>query len=400
MRVFDLFIEDLASDVRKLAAANNIKDPNKIYVGQKITLPDGSIYTVAAGDTLSKIASGAVSNVGQVSTISPGPHTNIKPDTRTKAQALVKPPATTSQVPTAPSTGEAGIQAVVGAGPGYTDVKTTDGQVLRRQGVRNWRNNNPGNIVFGSWAKSKGAVGSDGRFAVFPTLEIGNNAKRDLLFSPTGKYFNLSIANAIAKYAPPNENDTERYISSVVSAVGADADTVLKDLNSIQQDKFLNAINKVEGFRIGKVVAVPTQTVTADIHDDPEDTVELDIPLLLRMLEYAREDAKTDMDLHNVTDKMIELSSQGGTLDMENYQDIVGQDVEERFQSPKHLFTRRDRFKSLKRENVGGSKAEKLVKDISYKPDDEDEVKEGYGRYWCSTDKRWKDRKGPKQSRG
>ncbi len=27
------------------------------------------------------------------------------------------------------------------------------------------------------------------------------------------------------------------------------------------------------------------------------------------------------------------------------------------------------------------------------------EVMEGYGRYWCSTDKKWKERKGPKQSR-
>ena len=28
-----------------------------------------------------------------------------------------------------------------------------------------------------------------------------------------------------------------------------------------------------------------------------------------------------------------------------------------------------------------------------------DSIKEGYGRYWCSTDKKWKTRKGPKQSR-
>jgi hypothetical protein len=27
------------------------------------------------------------------------------------------------------------------------------------------------------------------------------------------------------------------------------------------------------------------------------------------------------------------------------------------------------------------------------------EVKESYGRYWCSTDKKWKARKGPKQKR-
>ncbi len=28
-----------------------------------------------------------------------------------------------------------------------------------------------------------------------------------------------------------------------------------------------------------------------------------------------------------------------------------------------------------------------------------DDINEGYGRYWCSTDKKWKTRKGPKQSR-
>ena len=28
-----------------------------------------------------------------------------------------------------------------------------------------------------------------------------------------------------------------------------------------------------------------------------------------------------------------------------------------------------------------------------------DDINEGYGRYWCSTDKKWKTRKGPKQTR-
>ena len=28
-----------------------------------------------------------------------------------------------------------------------------------------------------------------------------------------------------------------------------------------------------------------------------------------------------------------------------------------------------------------------------------EELDESYGRYWCSTDKKWKERKGPKQSR-
>ena len=58
--------------------------------------------------------------------------------------------------------------------------------------------------------------------------------------------------------------------------------------------------------------------------DDEIDAVTLDIPLFLRLLEYAKEDAKSDMDLHNVTEKAIELSKQGGTLSMNHYSDIVG----------------------------------------------------------------------------
>jgi len=56
---------------------------------------------------------------------------------------------------------------------------------------------------------------------------------------------------------------------------------------------------------------------------DKIDTVTLDIPLLLRMLEYAKEDAKTDMDLHVVTDRMIALSKRTDVLTMKQYNQIV-----------------------------------------------------------------------------
>ena len=48
------------------------------------------------------------------------------------------------------------------------------------------------------------------------------------------------------------------------------------------------------------------------------------IPLFIRMLEYAREDAQTDMDLHDVAEKMIALSITGRTLNMSDYEMIVG----------------------------------------------------------------------------
>ena len=59
--------------------------------------------------------------------------------------------------------------------------------------------------------------------------------------------------------------------------------------------------------------------------ENPKDVVKMDIPLLIRLLEYSREDAKTDMDLHNVTEKLIQFSEEGDTLTMDHYDAIVGE---------------------------------------------------------------------------
>ena len=62
---------------------------------------------------------------------------------------------------------------------------------------------------------------------------------------------------------------------------------------------------------------------------NPKDTIKLDVPLFIRLLEYAREDAQTDMDLHNVAEKAISLSETGKTLTMTDYEMIVGGSQEE-----------------------------------------------------------------------
>ena len=51
---------------------------------------------------------------------------------------------------------------------------------------------------------------------------------------------------------------------------------------------------------------------------DKMDVIMFDIPLLIRMLEYAREDAKTDMDLHKVVEKLINIRKRG-VLTMKDY---------------------------------------------------------------------------------
>lgn len=60
---------------------------------------------------------------------------------------------------------------------------------------------------------------------------------------------------------------------------------------------------------------------------NPTDTVTMDVPLFIRMMEYAREDAKSDMDLHDVAEKAIQASVDGKTLTMGDYNTIIPQDV-------------------------------------------------------------------------
>ena len=55
---------------------------------------------------------------------------------------------------------------------------------------------------------------------------------------------------------------------------------------------------------------------------DSKDVVSMDIPLLIRVLEFIREDVKTDMDLHRVVENLIDLRTEG-VLSMDHYEKAV-----------------------------------------------------------------------------
>ena len=61
---------------------------------------------------------------------------------------------------------------------------------------------------------------------------------------------------------------------------------------------------------------------------DTKDTVCLDIPLLIRVLEFTREDMKTDVQLHNMVERLIDMRHEV-PLTMENYAAITGKLKEE-----------------------------------------------------------------------
>ena len=59
--------------------------------------------------------------------------------------------------------------------------------------------------------------------------------------------------------------------------------------------------------------------------EDPIDTITMDVPLFIRLLEYAREDAQDDMDLHDLAEKAIAGTKQQGILSMDDYDMLVGE---------------------------------------------------------------------------
>jgi hypothetical protein len=71
-------------------------------------------------------------------------------------------------------------------------------------------------------------------------------------------------------------------------------------------------------------VEKPTQYLNEAKEEDKVDTVTMDVPLFIRMLEYSREDAAQDVDLHDVTEKAISLGKERGILQMDDYAEIVG----------------------------------------------------------------------------
>lgn len=53
---------------------------------------------------------------------------------------------------------------------------------------------------------------------------------------------------------------------------------------------------------------------------NPPDMITMDVPLFIRMLEWAKEDAKTDMELHAAVENILHMNK---SLTMANYNDII-----------------------------------------------------------------------------
>ena len=144
-----------------------------------------------------------------------------------------------------------------------------DGNIYEASGgSRAWRNNNPGNLEYGKFALDNGAIGTDGRFAIFPDSATGFNAMANLL--STNTYQKLTIENAINRYAPPSENDIENYLKSIERQTGFSRSTPMNNLSKNNLLQLAKAMAKHEGNISGKKRLVPKkeQYVWVTVGDD------------------------------------------------------------------------------------------------------------------------------------
>ena len=85
----------------------------------------------------------------------------------------------------------------------------------------------------------------------------------------------------------------------------------------------LNKDGKLSDYEKKRGAAIEKAMVKEEEQPDAIDIVTLDVPLFIRMLEYAKEEAADDMDLHELATKTIALSKQRGILSMEDYDTLI-----------------------------------------------------------------------------
>ena len=94
---------------------------------------------------------------------------------------------------------------------------------------RSIRTNNPGALNYGPFAQRYGAIGSDGRLAIFPDVETGRRAMSGLLDTYERQHGLNTVSGIINRWAPPNvdNNSTGLYIKTVAAKLGVDPNAPL-----------------------------------------------------------------------------------------------------------------------------------------------------------------------------
>jgi hypothetical protein len=150
--------------------------------------------------------------------------------------------------------------------------KSYEGQSVNEASTRSWRNNNPGNLLIGDFARRNGAIGSAGsipntkhKFAVFPDYATGRQAQAKRLKEGT-MYIDLTLNEFPRKYTgvKPGEPDTQEVINyrkAIKFFTKLDMERTIRSLNDEEYELLLDAMKKHEGWREGKEEFIEVKNV-------------------------------------------------------------------------------------------------------------------------------------------
>ena len=151
----------------------------------------------------------------------------------------------------------------------------------------------------------------------------------------------MALSNEVIKKADELYNQYMKNKSALIKRYGAEAPKVMRGRaiklakNMVEKEQkqkikemIKSALTKGPVEEINSAEFVQTRKPVKDKEKNPMDVIKMDVPLLIRLLEYAREDAKADMDLHAVAENLIELSKNDLVLTMTDYDSIISPDSE------------------------------------------------------------------------
>lgn len=149
--------------------------------------------------------------------------------------------------------------------------------------TRGIRNNNPGNIISNRFIEQYGGyIGSDGRFSIFKSPEDGIRAMDRLLNVYNTKYGLNTVSGIIHRWAPPNENQTNEYITFVSKETGFSPSETINFDDKNQRAKLIKSIIQRENGkkqsslfddRILSALNGETSTDTVTIEDEIGDEI-------------------------------------------------------------------------------------------------------------------------------
>lgn len=107
------------------------------------------------------------------------------------------------------------------------------------------RNKNPLNIEYNERNNWKGQTGRNGRFCTFSHNKWGFRAGARVLKSYRNRKVR-TITDIVNTFAPPNENDSERYVSLVCQWAGLPPSHVVDTNNDREMASVLRAMARME----------------------------------------------------------------------------------------------------------------------------------------------------------